>query len=644
MRRLHLYSLFLIHGGACWAGDGGVFEFFREEARVITPSRRSLPVARSPATVYVIEAEELEDFGAQNLWDALRDVHGVDVMSVRSVYGAVSIRGLSKVLNNRTLVLVDGRRVLEGVTDRASWQTLPVLLEEIDRIEVVEGPASALYGANAVNGVINIISKAPQQVEGGRASYALGERQTHRGSLLYGSQRPGLGFKVGGAWRTTDSFEDPGAPPGRVAKVHGMAVHELRGAGRLTLEGGATSHEADLSLGGLGWGRQEGDKAFLQAELIRGATRVRSLWNGSWSHLRDFTFLGAQTELDYDTVTLSLEHAAALSPDHDLVLGGEIRRNVIDAEIVAARHELWALFFEHEWRPDSLWAVWTSGRLDRHPLAGLVLSPRLSLVYAPVPRHMLRLSAGSSFRNPTLLENHLQIARQVELSETVQVLDLSIAGEPGLEPERMLFLEAAHRTQLGPVKTTIAAFHYRLEDVISVSEPTLHLDQGRLAAEATFVNKGAVSAWGGELGAQLRLHRQMRGFANYAYQRLRGAVDGQAAAGGTPHHKVNVGLRGRRDRFRWGVAIHWVSRTRWNTNQLYLSRPTFMDVDGYVLVNGHLGYSFGGRLQGLELGFDAFNMLDNQHYETLPMQNTLAQGQGAELIRSRRLLRLDYRF
>jgi len=156
MRRLFSFALCVLQTATCWGQEGDLFEFFREEASVISASRRPQPLYRAPATVYVVSGEELMASGAQTLWDGLRRVPGVDVIDIRSLYGGVSIRGLAKPLNNRTLVLLDGRTILDGYVDSPNWERGSVLLEDVERIEVVEGPISALYGANAINGVINI--------------------------------------------------------------------------------------------------------------------------------------------------------------------------------------------------------------------------------------------------------------------------------------------------------------------------------------------------------------------------------------------------------------------------------------------------------------------------------------------------------
>ena len=154
------YSIHALSALFCWAlglfatarispvrgEDADIFQFFEKEAeamQVVTVSRLPLSVRQAPATVYVVTAEEIRASGARTLWDALRGVPGVNVMATQTFYGEVSIRGLDKVLSNRTLVLLDGKTVLNGLFDTAYWEGIPVPLAEVDLIEVVEGPASA---------------------------------------------------------------------------------------------------------------------------------------------------------------------------------------------------------------------------------------------------------------------------------------------------------------------------------------------------------------------------------------------------------------------------------------------------------------------------------------------------------------------
>lgn len=155
----------------------------------------------------MVTRQDLDAYGTFNQWDALRGVPGVDVSTTRAADGIVSIRGLTKENNNRTLILLNGRRALDGFVESLNWESLPVTLDEIDRIEIVEGPASALYGGNAISGVINIITRQPGQAEGLSVSLTGGSRETGRASALYGHTAGGLEVTASGEFSTSNQFE-----------------------------------------------------------------------------------------------------------------------------------------------------------------------------------------------------------------------------------------------------------------------------------------------------------------------------------------------------------------------------------------------------------------------------------------------------
>ncbi len=151
-------------------------------------------------------------------------------MQTRTDQAEVSIRGLNHTLNNRTLVLLDGKTVLNGFFDFITWESIPVTVEEIDRIEIVEGPASAMYGANAINGVINIITKKPEQLNGGQLSYTAGERNTQLQSFVYGKQGDVLGYRMGGGWRSMNQYQDANQFASEAGKIDGLLNYKLSNA------------------------------------------------------------------------------------------------------------------------------------------------------------------------------------------------------------------------------------------------------------------------------------------------------------------------------------------------------------------------------------------------------------------------------
>ena len=137
-----------------------------EVPTVVTPARREQPLTKAPSTTTVITAEEIYRSGATNIADLLRSVPGLDFMRTTASDVNVTARGLNTRLAHRMQVFIDGRSVNGEFLNLAFWHELPISLNEIERIEIVRSPVSALFGAVAFSGVIHIISKSPEALEG----------------------------------------------------------------------------------------------------------------------------------------------------------------------------------------------------------------------------------------------------------------------------------------------------------------------------------------------------------------------------------------------------------------------------------------------------------------------------------------------
>ncbi|MCC7263726.1 MAG: TonB-dependent receptor [Candidatus Latescibacteria bacterium] len=638
---LHLVCLVLLAARSTRAQTAAeVYRFFAEEARVITASRIPQAANRAPATVYVISGEQLRTSGAQTLWDVLRAVPGVDVALFRTYQGRVSIRGLNKSFNGRTLLLVDGTSTMQhGAIDQSLWEHLPVLPEEVERIEVVEGPASALYGANALNGVINIVTKKPGQLGGGLLSFGTGERRTRHASLLYGRQQGKVGYRFGLAWRTTNRFEDANLLASETYFGNGYLSYDLGPRTQLRLTGGLTDLDAQSSADWLSLTQSKGTVGFLRAEGVHRQTRANFFWSNIDNDMV-FTAYDRQTNERHHTYDFNVEQLISLSAHSTAVVGTGVRDSGMRSSYVSANSSLWSAFAEHPWQPAPRWELWTSARVDRKSHIRPALSPRFSLIFTPVPAQTLRLSLGTAYRNPTVLENHLSFTDNVVVEEVAIAVEST--GNPDLKPERIKSLELAYQLERGPFKATLVGFAYQLEDLIYAATSGVTLTSPTdVAVRFSYRNQGVIEARGGEAGMEFPWGRRITGFANYSYQDLSGTMDPTAAGYGTPHHKVNGGLRYTTGAFTANTSAHWVSHTRWYDN--YLPNPRFQRVAAYTLVNLHLGYAFAGFWRGLELSLDAFNLFDHQHYESLPSKY-LGLGQSAEIIRARRTVNMSYRF
>jgi iron complex outermembrane receptor protein len=639
-------TLALANVVAAHAADPDDLQFFEDEAQVVSASLKPSPIREAPATVYVVTSEDIKNSGAQTIWDALRTVPGVDVMETRADQGEVSIRGLNKAQNNRTLVLLDGKTVLNGLFDSLTWESIPVTMEEIDRIEVVEGPASALYGANAVSGVINIITKTAEQLKGGVVSYSGGTENSHSGTALYGNRVGNADYKFGLGESVTNGFENESALSSQASKFHSSAGYDFSKDSRLSVSGGLTKLNTQTTIGSPGTAFDDGYMGFLRADYNYKETTLRVFWNHGQGALDQLNAL-SQPDFDYNTFDLNLQRALTLPFGQDLVVGGSYRRNTAESSLLQPGlhgEDLWSLFFEDQWKPLDRWTFDASGRVDRDPMTPLSFSPHGSAIFSPTDSQSVRLSAGTSFRNPTLLENYLQFAQAVPntgapplTNPPFTTIEARSLGNPMLDPERMFQVELAHEARFGPVQTTASAFYYRLQNeiqqtspaMVSAVPPTVDLQSG-------YINHGGTKALGFELGAKAQPRSWLDLFANYSYQSLKDDDPStETSSLSSPKNKVNAGFTTKRRGLTIGLSSDWVGTTYWTENQQQGTPTVYGKVPDYLLLNGRIGYAFSGRGEGWELALSGFDMLDRAHYEILPAQSPTLPGQNGEIVRSR---------
>lgn len=149
------------------------------DLEVTTVSKRVQPLTDSPAAIYVITSEEIKRSGATSVADVLRLAPGVEVAKLNASTWAISIRGLNSMYSHNLLVLVDGRSIYSPLYGGVYWDAVMPMLEDIERIEVIRGPGASLWGVNAVNGVINIISRSAELTQGQRIVAAAGNEEQH---------------------------------------------------------------------------------------------------------------------------------------------------------------------------------------------------------------------------------------------------------------------------------------------------------------------------------------------------------------------------------------------------------------------------------------------------------------------------------
>ena len=184
-------SVLMATGQPCWAAHPSITALSLEEllsVEITSVSKKAEKASDAAAAVFVINQEDIKRSGATTLPEVLRMVPGLQVARIDANKWAVSSRGFNGFSSNKLLVLMDGRTMYNPLFSGVLWDTQDTMLDDIERIEVIRGPGASLWGANAVNGVINVISKHSADTQGGLLTAGTGTEENGFGSIRYGAK------------------------------------------------------------------------------------------------------------------------------------------------------------------------------------------------------------------------------------------------------------------------------------------------------------------------------------------------------------------------------------------------------------------------------------------------------------------------
>ena len=199
--------------------------------QVTSVSKTEQKLSQAAAAIFVITQEEIRRSGAMNIPDLLRMVPGMDVSQISANDWAVSARGFNQQFSNKLLVLIDGRAVYTPLLGGVNWDTQDVPLEDIDRIEVIRGPGATLWGANAVNGVINVVTKRAADTQGALVTAGGGTQRQAFGTAQFGGT-----IRGSTSYRAFAKYLNQGSLPEMDGKPGEDAWHLLHGGFRADSE------------------------------------------------------------------------------------------------------------------------------------------------------------------------------------------------------------------------------------------------------------------------------------------------------------------------------------------------------------------------------------------------------------------------
>lgn len=594
------------------------------ERVVVTASRYGQDPLEAPSAVTVLTREDIRMSPATTVADLLRQVPGMDVMQLAAGQSEVSIRGFNRRLSNKVLVLVDGRSTYLDFIGSTLWGALPITLEEIDRIEIIRGAGSAMYGANAFAGVVNIITHAP----GGpgvdnQVTVSGGTRDTRRASALLTGRRERLAWRASAGTTTLGRWArelDPAARPDEQAEQEqgtpALDMHRgnLQLDWRLPQEGfaslsGGWSEGLDefYAIGTLGDFYADLVQTHLRGDAGYGPLHVRTFWNhfeadtGSWYHDTWGNEVSGQVDSDVYDVEARLDTTFGENDEHRISAAVGYRRKEIAWSFLDADHaeNHFNGYIQDESRFGPV-AVTASIRVDQHPLLeGITPSPRLAVVTRVAEGRAIRVNGGTAFRTPTFMESYLSLDQPL----SYDALMVRSSGDTSLRAENILSLEAGYLDRSSASwRGEINGYFNRVTDLIELgplygTDPAEAWDKESatwLVGETFFENSDVVyRAWGGEAEWEYFGLPGLDLYLNYALEMVMAEEDGEVHQDrATPVHRANGGVIYRSPwRTDLSMHAHWIDDQVWTIRSFDSSGEVLLtesELPGWVLISNRI--------------------------------------------------------
>ena len=613
---------------------------YLQEETVSIASRYEQPISRAPSDVYVITDEDIRTSGSTDIPTLLRRVPGMEVMQTNAVDFNVSVRGNNQLLANKLLVLVDGRSIYIDQSGQVLWKLLPVALTEIKRIEVLKGPASAVYGFNAFDGVVNIITKSPEDMRGSTLQVAGGELGTLLTTGVYAGTAGDWGFRVSGGHEQNQRWSDKHAPALNTQRFGGMAEYHLPGDGRIRAEAGLSRANpyngfvSEVTTSDTHMSQAHGLVSYEHGGLL-----VRGSWNGLFTKttptvfpplapLFSLTDRSGRTDQDASYNTYDFESRYQMKPVDAFTfnIGANFRHIALSSNILTSRtsQNRLGLYAQGDWQVSPALEISAGLRYDLATFGTPTLSPRGAVVYHVTENHAFRMSGSVAHRPQTTTDAGLNLMTMLTLPGFPPGTAI-VLGSTDVKPEQIISYEFGYQGWWWDhrLRTRASGFFNHISDLIAFRNmPNNPFSPSRPA------NGGLADIYGGEVGMEVLITSWVSGFANYAYQEI-----GQTSSGfsrrGFPHHKVNTGLRLSLSPFSGEILYHHVGSASYPLADIFTGLAPFFpagtvlpheQVAAYNLLNLRLSYllwhqSRGDSVREAELALSVFNALNDQHRE-----------------------------
>jgi len=605
-------------------------DLFKDIPSVYSASKYEQKVTKAPASISIVTGDEIKKYGYRNFGSILASLKGFYTTNDRN-YGYIGARGfgLPADYNSRLLLLIDGHRYNDNIFDSFYVdEGFPVDVDVIDRVEVVRGPSSSLYGTSAVFGVINVITKRGRDLKGINAKASYGSNDTYKTSLSYGNR-----FSNGVEAFVTGTFYDSSGYNRLFYKEfdtpennNGIALNSDEELSRKlmaklayedfsfqsvyvnrrkdvptasfdTLFNSQTQNTTDeAAFYELKYDHTFDNQLNIQSRVSYNWYRYKGNLPYSNSQLPDTN--GPQNDLsDGNWWRAELEASKVFFRDHRVTVGGQYQDNFRQFQtnydindpakqrvLSDAKTYQWALFFQDEFSITSQLTLNAGVRYDYFSIFGSTVNPRIGLIYNPFEKSTLKLLYGSAFRAPN----------QFELNYTGS----GTIANPSLRPEKLdtveLILEHYFSQQL---RAELNLFHTDVSNIISLTTLANKDIQNR--------NTGNIESNGLEVQLEQLFFNGFQGRISYSWQENRDKNTRQRLTN-SPEHMVKLNI----------IAPLWGDKVFAGFETQYLSgrtTPKNGHVGDYVISN--LTVHTQNWIKGLEFSAGVYNLFDEQYFD-----------------------------
>jgi iron complex outermembrane receptor protein len=494
------------------------------EVKLTSLARRSQSLADAPAAVFVLSREDIRRSGLLTLPEILRLVPGVQVARYSNSKWSVSARGMGTYYSNKLLVLIDGRSVYTPDFSGVYWDLHEVPFDDIERIEVIRGPGGTMWGVNAVNGIINVITRSASDTQGTRAAVTAGSQDRGVATARYGGTiGQDTAYRVYGRLvsresTTVDAIDDSS----RITRG-GFRLDTTRETSNWTLQSDAytgTEHAPSTQpLFGAPYTTVVQDRIDVSGAYALGRWN-RSFAAGSTVEVRSYFDHNRRDELIHpfqsDTVDLDAQHRFRPAAGHDMMYGGEYRRTMTSIRNTTpvmsylpeeSERDIFSAFVQDEFQVATSLSLTAGVKAEHYESVGFAVEPSVRAMWSPLATHRVWGSVARGLRTPSLADQIATFTYGVLPPSAATLgmpLEIRVAGDPDQNSaETVLAYEAGYRAQIAPsISVDVALFRNEYSHLSSYSRgPATFTTEGgtpHLTLTSTHQNLAAGTSHGVE--------------------------------------------------------------------------------------------------------------------------------------------------